>query len=294
MKLPLYHMPTVRNVAMRSWERLKTFIVGAGKVIVIMVVILSVLNLVGTDGSFDEVSPENSVLAGVSKAVVPVFEPMGMEQENWPAVVGIVSGVRAKEIVVGTLDSLYGALANDRAAEEEETDTRSSWQIVGDELAEAFATIPANLAALGDTVTDPLGLSVGDVDNIDTAVEEQEVATGTFGEMQARFAGIAGASGLPVVHVAIHALRGGRWRHLPRSGAGLDAVCGRLDDGRGLRHFGHRLPDLAVGHDAWNVPGLDRGGCRGLLARDLRDAAKGDASPRRRPADGRGIVQTVN
>ncbi|PTW60569.1 ferrous iron transport protein B [Breoghania corrubedonensis] len=192
MELPPYHMPTLRNMLMHSWDRLRTFILGAGRVIVLMVAVLSVLNLVGTDGSFNKVKPENSVLATVSKAVVPVFKPMGLEENNWPAVVGIVSGVLAKEAVVGTLDQLYGALADDGSADADD-DGRTTLQIVGDGLAEAFATIPANLAALTDTLTDPLGISVGDVDSIDKAAEEQDVATGTFGEMQARFAGVAGA-----------------------------------------------------------------------------------------------------
>ena len=192
MELPPYHMPTLRNVLMHSWDRLRTFILGAGRVIVLMVAVLSVLNLVGTDGSFNEVEPEHSVLAAVSKTVVPVFKPMGLEEDNWPAVVGIVSGVLAKEAVVGTLDQLYGALADD-GAEDAEAGARGTLAIIGDGLAEAFATIPANLLAVVDTLTDPLGISVGDVDTIDKAAAEQAVATGTFGEMQARFAGVAGA-----------------------------------------------------------------------------------------------------
>ena len=192
MELPPYHMPIFRNVAIHSWERLRAFIVGAGKVIVVMVAVLSVLNLVGTDGSFDEVEPDQSVLAATSRAVVPLFKPMGLNEDNWPAVVGIVSGILAKEAVVGTLDSLYGALAS-TGEEEEAADDRGALGIVTDGLGEAFATIPANLMALADTVTDPLGLSVGDVASIDHAAEEQEVQAGTFGQMQARFVGISGA-----------------------------------------------------------------------------------------------------
>ena len=50
-------------------------------------------------------------------------------------------------------------------------------------IGEAFATIPANLAALGGTLLDPLGLSIGDVSDLDTVAEEQAVAFTTFGQM---------------------------------------------------------------------------------------------------------------
>jgi len=50
MELPPYHMPTVRGVVLRAWERLKTFILRAGKIIIPVVVILSFLNSMGTDG----------------------------------------------------------------------------------------------------------------------------------------------------------------------------------------------------------------------------------------------------
>lgn len=54
MELPPYHLPTFQGVLLRAWERLKTFIVRAGKMIVILVVILGLLNSVGTDGRFGQ------------------------------------------------------------------------------------------------------------------------------------------------------------------------------------------------------------------------------------------------
>ncbi|MCB2100707.1 MAG: Fe(2+) transporter permease subunit FeoB [Rhodobacterales bacterium] len=191
MELPPYHMPTLKGVLIRVWERTMAFVVRAGKIIVPMVLVLNVLNTLGTDGTFGNEDSDSSVLSAVGRTIAPAFSPMGLDAENWPAAVGIFTGVLAKEAVVGTLDSMYTAMAEadaaDGAAEAEEPFSLAAG------LAEAFATIPANLADAMGTWGDPLGLSVGDVADQQTAAEEQEVATGTFGAMAARFDGAAGA-----------------------------------------------------------------------------------------------------
>ena len=186
MELPTYHMPTLKGVLIRTWERLKSFIVRAGKVIVVMVMVLSLMNSIGTDGSIGNEDSDNSILSSVSQTITPVFAPMGVSQENWPATVGIFTGVFAKEAVVGTLDSLYGALGDDAAIAAGEATEAEGFDFFGN-IGEAFATIPANLADLGGTLLDPLGLSVGDVSTLDTAAEEQAVAYTTFGQMALRF-----------------------------------------------------------------------------------------------------------
>jgi ferrous iron transport protein B len=188
MELPPYHVPNVKGVLLRTWDRLKAFIFRAGKVIVIMVMVLSVLNSIGTDGSLGNEESDRSVLSAVSQSVTPVLAPMGIRQENWPATVGIFTGVFAKEAVVGTLDTLYSELARDEegVAEAERFDL---WGGIG----EAFASIPANLAEVPSTLLDPLGISVGDIGETATAAEEQEVALGTFGAMARRFDGRVGA-----------------------------------------------------------------------------------------------------
>jgi len=192
MELPSYHLPTLKGVLMRTWERLKAFILRAGKVIVMMVMVLSLLNSIGTDGSIGNEDSENSILSSVSQSVTPVFAPMGISQDNWPATVGIFTGVFAKEAVVGTLDSLYTQLGQDEAAAAGVDLEAEGFDFFGS-IGEAFATIPANLADLGGTLLDPLGLSVGDVSNLDTAAEEQAVAFTTFGQMAQRFDGRIGA-----------------------------------------------------------------------------------------------------
>lgn len=189
MELPPYHRPTLKGVLIRTWDRLKTFMFRAGKVIVPMVLVLNFLNAFGTDGSFGNEDTDSSVLSEVGRTIAPAFSPMGLDEENWPAAVGIFTGVLAKEAVVGTLDAMYTALGEEDAGIAEEEAGFSLWA----GFAEAFASIPAGLADALGTWTDPLGVGIGDVGTLETAAEEQEVATGTFGAMAARFDGPAGA-----------------------------------------------------------------------------------------------------
>ena len=116
MELPPYHLPAIGNVMIRTWDRLKGFVLRAGRVIVGVVVVIAFLNSWGSDGSFGNQDSDKSVLASIGRAMVPVFQPMGIDEDNWPATVGIFTGLLAKEAVVGTLDALYGGLAAGEAA----------------------------------------------------------------------------------------------------------------------------------------------------------------------------------
>jgi ferrous iron transport protein B len=173
----------------RTWDRTKSFMFRAGKVIVPMVLVLNVLNSVGTDGSIGNEDSDKSLLAEIGRTIAPAFAPMGLDEENWPAAVGIFTGVLAKEAVVGTLDTTYSALAATDAGEGEE---QTPYSLIGG-IAEALVTIPSNLADALGTWADPLGLGIGDVSDQAAAAEAQEVTTGTFGAMAARFDGAAGA-----------------------------------------------------------------------------------------------------
>ena len=189
MELPPYHIPQPKGIAIRAWDRLKGFLLRAGKVIVVMVMILSLLNSVGTDGSFGTQDSKDSILSATSQAVTPVFAPMGVRQENWPATVGIFTGVFAKEAMVGSLDSLYGQLAQEESGKVEKKEAFDFWG----GIASAFASIPTNLAELGNQILDPIGLNIGDVRDQAAVAEKQEVAVGTFGQMAKRFDGTTGA-----------------------------------------------------------------------------------------------------
>lgn len=116
MELPPYHVPRLAAIGYHTWERLKEFIMRAGKIILILVLLLSFLWSVGTDGSFGNQESEKSVLSATSRVITPVFRPMGISDENWPATLGLVTGIFGKELVVGTLHTFYSA---DGAAPEE-------------------------------------------------------------------------------------------------------------------------------------------------------------------------------
>lgn len=194
MELPPYHLPTLKGVLTRTWDRTKSFMFRAGKIIVPMVLVLNFLNALGTDGSFSDEESDKSVLSEVGRGIAPAFSPLGLNEENWPAAVGIFTGVLAKEAVVGTLDSMYTAMAEteEAAAAGEIAEEETGFSLWGG-IEEALATIPANLNDAMGTWVDPLNISIGDVSSWETAAEEQEVATGTFGAMAARFDGAAGA-----------------------------------------------------------------------------------------------------
>lgn len=195
MEIPPYHIPTVKGVMMRTWDRLKTFLQRAGKVIVIICAILGFLNSWGTDGSFGNEDSEKSVLSEIGYTIAPVLSPMGVTQENWPAAVGVFTGIFAKEAVVGTLNSLYdqrareanaAAAGPDAAPAEEEPTADEGWSL-GAILSEAVGTIRDNLADLGGAFTDPLGIAVDDLSDTAAAAESQEVTVTTVQMMQQLF-----------------------------------------------------------------------------------------------------------
>lgn len=192
MELPTYHLPTFKGVLLRTWDRLKAFLFRAGKLIVPMVLVLNTLNAIGTDGSFDNENTRHSILSEIGRMIVPIFSPMGLKEDNWPAAVGIFTGVLAKEAVVGTLDALYTQLGERDDPAAASTQTPDGFDVEAG-ISEAFASIPENLGALGERLLDPLGLDIGNVDDLSIAAEEQKVTEVTFGAMRSRFDGQAGA-----------------------------------------------------------------------------------------------------
>ena len=193
MELPPYHLPTLKGVLIHTWERLSSFVIRAGRVIVPMVLVLNFLNAVGTDGSYGNEDSDKSVLAEIGRTISPAFAPFGLNAENWPAAVGIFTGVLAKEAVVGTLDASYKALAvSDAVAAGGAVEAKEPFDL-GKAISDAFATIPANLADAMNKWGDPVGLEVGDVSDLEATAESQKVSTDTFSAMASRFDGTAGA-----------------------------------------------------------------------------------------------------
>jgi ferrous iron transport protein B len=189
MELPPYHLPSWKSVVLRAYERLKTFIFKAGKVLIPVIAVLAFLNTYGSDGSFGNEDTDKSLLASMSKTITPVLYPIGVTEDNWPATVGIFTGIFAKEAVVGTLDSLYKAMDAAAAGESEAEETFS----LTSKIAEAFASIPAGLSGIGGSLLDPLGIGIGDVSDQQAAAEEQGVSSATFGSMVTLFGSQAAA-----------------------------------------------------------------------------------------------------
>lgn len=191
MELPTYQVPHFKNVLLNTWGKLKGFILGAGKIIIIIVALINVVNSLGTDGSFGNQDSEKSVLSATAKAVTPLFEPMGIHEDNWPATVGILTGILAKEVVVGTLDTLYSTI--DRKTPKLE-DAEAPYSLFAG-LGEAVATIPPNLRGALESISDPLGLGAieNNITDIEKSAEDQGVELATFGAMVSRFDGKVGA-----------------------------------------------------------------------------------------------------
>ena len=110
MELPAYHLPTVGNVLRSMWERGWSFIKKAGTIITLSTIFVWFTSYFGfVDGAFqmlDESQMEYSILATIGSAICWIFAPLGWG--NWQATVAAVTGLVAKENIVGTLGVLYG------------------------------------------------------------------------------------------------------------------------------------------------------------------------------------------
>ena len=110
MELPAYHIPTVGNVLRSMWERGWSFIKKAGTIILLSTILVWFTSYFGfVDGSFtmlEEDQMEYSILAAVGSAICWIFAPLGWG--NWQATVAAITGLVAKENIVGTLGVLYG------------------------------------------------------------------------------------------------------------------------------------------------------------------------------------------
>ncbi|MBP9722994.1 MAG: ferrous iron transport protein B [Gammaproteobacteria bacterium] len=112
LELPSYNWPNLRTIALTSWQHIKSFILRAGKLIIPICITLQLLNSIEFNGKWVSVADHNSeksILAEVSKTFTPLLNPIGVTNDNWPATVGLITGSLAKEIVVGTLNTLYSS-----------------------------------------------------------------------------------------------------------------------------------------------------------------------------------------
>lgn len=110
MELPAYHMPTVGNVLRSMWERGWSFIKKAGTIILLSTIVLWFFMHFGwVDGSFtmlEDEQLESSILSAIGSVIAPLFRPLGWG--DWKMAVAAVTGLIAKENVVGTFGILFG------------------------------------------------------------------------------------------------------------------------------------------------------------------------------------------
>lgn len=176
MELPPYHVPHVKTLMLNAWQRLQWFVRRAGKLIIPICVLIGALNALNIDGTINSGEGDShSLLSMVGQWLTPIFSPMGIHQDNWPATVGLVTGVLAKEVVVGTLNTLYSQLGHFAM----QADATSFWQ----GLHAALISIPNNLAQIGSSLSNPV-LAKAPVHTLSQSV---------YGLMYQRFDGRVGA-----------------------------------------------------------------------------------------------------
>lgn len=151
MELPVYHLPRMKSLLLHAWQRLKGFVYRAGRLIVPICVLIGALNTLNLDGTLNTGDGDaHSVLSSIGQSVTPLFAPMGIHADNWPATVGLVTGVLAKEVVVGTLNTLYSQVGHFASANS--GDAFSLWA----GLSQAVQSIPQNLSQLGQVLGNPV------------------------------------------------------------------------------------------------------------------------------------------
>lgn len=177
LELPAYHKPALRRLLRETNMRLRHFIVRAGRLIIPICVILGGLNALTVDGGVSASEANtHSVLSLIGQWLTPFFAPMGLHQDNWPATVGLLTGMLAKEVVVGSLNALYAQLGHINQLQAAGFDFWGSLQ-------EALWSIPHNLAQLGEALLNPILASAPDND----------VSKAVYGMMSSRFDGKIGA-----------------------------------------------------------------------------------------------------
>lgn len=168
IEFPPYRWPSIKVLTRTTWHRLKRFIVKAGILIVPLCI------LIGTFGSLQNKDQTGGWLATLGRTMTPLFAPMGIKQENWPATVGLLTGVLAKEVVVGTLSALY-LQGTQWSSPPEPVSLKEGFT-------QAFASVLDNGAHLGETFRHPL-----------LQIPEQTVHLRVLGIMVERFGSAASA-----------------------------------------------------------------------------------------------------
>ena len=176
IELPPYHVPSLRSVLAQTWSRLKHFLFRAGKVIVPVCMVIGALNSISLQGVYVHGdASQHSILSLLGRSLTPLFSPMGIEADNWPATVGLLTGSLAKEVLIATLNTLYTEIG-DLAT------TVVQFDFWGG-LHAAVASIPENLKVIPSILSNPIAGSA----------PEHSVHDGVYGVMYQHFSGQRGA-----------------------------------------------------------------------------------------------------
>ena len=174
MELPLYHLPHFKSLLQQSWQRLRQFIWRAGRVIVLFSLLLSGLNNFTLHGELAGPG-KPPALQTVGRFLTPLLGPMGVKPDNWQATVGLITGAMAKEVVIGTLNTLYTSEQTDFNPQQFDplAELREGWQ-------ETLDSLSSTLSA--GTLANPLLASQGDAEaNSRAAVLMQQKFAGSSG-----------------------------------------------------------------------------------------------------------------
>ena len=107
LELPPYRLPTLKNISLHVWEKVKGFLVKAGTLILAMSILLWFLQAFGFEDGFGLVTDEaHSILGYVGSWIAPVLRPLGFG--TWQAAVALLTGLVAKEMVVSSMSMFYG------------------------------------------------------------------------------------------------------------------------------------------------------------------------------------------
>lgn len=177
LELPAYHKPSLQRLGKETMMRLRFFVIRAGKLIVPVCVILGGLNAITVDGGINSGDASTqSILSLMAQWITPLFSPMGIHQDNWPATVGLLTGMLAKEVVVGTLNSLYAQVGHLSELAAAHFDFWAG-------IKTALWSVPQNISQLGSVLANPVLASAADT----------PVSQSVYGIMAQRFDGQIGA-----------------------------------------------------------------------------------------------------
>lgn len=177
LELPTYHKPQLKRVGKETYLRLRHFLTRAAFLILPICTLLGTLKALTIHGYLTTGPEHQSILAAIGRGLTPLFYPMGIQADNWPATVGLLTGMLAKEVVIGTLNTLYTSLGGGLVGASTDANLWST-------LHAASMTLLSSLSRLGYVLIHPLQTM---------PLVINDVSSTAYGVMYQRFDGPLGA-----------------------------------------------------------------------------------------------------